>query len=266
MSVPPVPTAPDAGDSDPLIAARGLTVHLGGRLILDGIDLSMSGGEIVTLIGPNGAGKTTLVRTLLGVIPATAGSVNRRPRLQIGYVPQRVAIDPVLPLTVRRLMTLTGRAPDADIAARLDEVGMGSLIDRQVHDLSGGEVQRVLLARALLRRPDLLVLDEPTQNVDISGQVALYRLIRSIRDQRGCAVLMVSHDLHVVMSATDRVLCINGHVCCAGTPDAVALHPEYARLFGETAAPELAVYDHHDHHHHHHHHTHTVPPSSRSAP
>lgn len=250
----------------PLIAARGLRVTLGARTILDGIDVTIGAGEIVTLIGPNGAGKTTLLRTLLGLMTPAAGVVERRAGLRVGYMPQRMPIDPVLPLSVRRLMKLTShtgiagfatgfarggrRLLDAAIEAALSETGVTHLADAQIADLSGGELQRVLLARAVLRNPDLLALDEPVQGVDFAGEAALYELIGEMRTRRGCGVLMISHDLHIVMAATDRVLCLNHHVCCAGSPETVSRHPEYVRLFGARAAGTLAVYAHHHDHRH----------------
>jgi zinc transport system ATP-binding protein len=242
--------AAPVGAGRPLVAGLGLHLSFSGRPVLKGVDIEVASGEIVTVIGPNGAGKTTLLRVLIGLIRPDAGSVERRPGLRIGYLPQRMPIDPVLPLEVGRLMTLTRRAPPADVDNALAETGVEHLCKAPVSALSGGELQRVLLARALLARPDLLVLDEPLQGVDYAGEAALYQLIGGLRARRGCGVLMISHDLHVVMAATDRVLCLNRHVCCAGTPDAVSRHPEYVRLFGRQAAGALAVYAHrHDHQH-----------------
>lgn len=236
---------------DALVLATGIHVALGGREILSGVEVSVSDGEIVTLIGPNGAGKSTLVRIVIGLMKPSAGRVWRRPALRIGYLPQRVAIDPVLPLTVRRFLALArpGVAA-AELRAALDEVAAAALIDHSVHALSGGEFQRVLLARALLRAPQLLVLDEPVQGVDFGGQIALYDLIGQLRRRHGMGVLMVSHDLHVVMAATDRVICLNRHVCCSGAPEAVSRNPAYTELFGAAAARGLAIYSHdHDHEH-----------------
>jgi len=241
------------GGSDaaaPLIAASGVGVRRDGKTLLEQIDIEVAPGEVVTLIGPNGAGKTTLIRVLLGVLAADSGTVRRREGLRIGYVPQRFTADPVLPMTVTRFLTMGSARPPAGALERtLEETGIAALSGAPLHALSGGELQRAVLARALLRRPELLILDEPVQGVDFSGQLDLYDLVGRLRRDHGCGVLMVSHDLHVVMRATDRVVCINRHLCCAGQPEAVSRHPEYVSLFGPRAG-ELAVYTHeHDHAH-----------------
>ena len=235
-----------------LVEVAGLEVRAKNRVLVTGIELSVMAGEIVSVIGPNGAGKTTLIRAVLGLMPPTSGSVRLRAGTRIGYVPQRLVLNPNLPLTTRRFVGLSGAYQQGRRREVLEEVGVAHVADSSIHDLSGGEFQRALLARALLRDPDLLVLDEPAQAVDITGQSELYALIERIRNERGCGVLMVSHDLHLVMSATDKVICINGHMCCAGHPDAVSQHPEYVALFGSEAARSLALY------HHHHDHTHDV--------
>ncbi|MFD1797707.1 metal ABC transporter ATP-binding protein [Paracoccus aurantiacus] len=236
----------------PLIEARGLTVHLPGaeRAILQGVNLAIRPAEIVTVVGPNGSGKSTLVRSILGHVTAQSGEVERRAGLRIGYVPQRVHVDDRIPMTVRRFLSLPRSVSDADAAAALARVGAEGLQSRQIARLSGGQFQRVLLARALLNDPQLLVLDEPTQGLDQPGIVAFYRLIEDIRRETGVAVLMVSHDLLVVMRASDHVICLNGHVCCHGTPQAVSAAPEYQALFGADSAETLALYRHdHDHAH-----------------
>ncbi len=241
--------APAAG-GPPLISGENLVVRYGRRTVLDKVSITVGSGEIVSLIGPNGAGKSTLVRALLRLIKPDGGTVRQTPGLKVGYVPQRIEAHPLLPVTVHRFLTLARRRRRKDILAALDEVGAADTIDRQLHDLSGGEFRRVTLARALLRDPDLLVLDEPSDHVDFRGRLALGRLIGALRDRRGCGILIISHDLHLVLGATDRVVCINGHVCCTGRPDAVSRHPNYISLFGPEAAAALAVYTHsHDHSH-----------------
>ena len=237
-----------------LIEAENLSVTRRGKEILSDAGVRVRAGEIVTLIGPNGAGKTTVVRIVLGLMKADRGEVFRRPGLVVGYMPQRLHIDPTLPLTVGRFLDLgaeRGRARTPDQTARvLEEVGAGTIMDTPLEAVSGGEFQRVLLARALLRNPDLLVLDEPSQGIDVTGQADLFGLITRIRDQRGCGVLMVSHDLHLVMAQTDEVICLNHHVCCAGHPETVANDPSYIELFGKQVADSLAVYHHHHDHGH----------------
>ena len=240
--------ASKAGES--LVSLDNVGVRRGGRWLVRGVGLEIRRGEIVTLIGPNGSGKSTTARAIVGVIAPDEGKIMRSSGLRVGYVPQKLAIDRTLPLTVSRLMTLTASHPAAEVTQALEEVGVAHLAQAQVQSLSGGEFQRALLARAMLRRPDLLVLDEPVQGVDFTGETALYELIGAIRDRTGCAILLISHDLHVVMAATDTVICLNGHVCCRGTPQAVAADPKYLRLFGRRAAGALAVYRHdHDHTH-----------------
>jgi len=234
-----------------LITLTDAGVRRGGRVLVEGVDLTIGRGEIVTLIGPNGSGKSTTAKMATGVMKPTMGSVTRKPGLTIGYVPQKLSIDWTLPLTVERLMTLTGPHSTGAIAAALEAVGASRLLKAAVQELSGGEFQRVLFARAMIRKPDLLVLDEPVQGVDFSGEVALYELIRQIRDTTQAGILMISHDLHVVMAETDTVICLNGHVCCRGTPGAVKSSPEYLKLFGERAAATLAIYEHHHDHEHH---------------
>jgi zinc transport system ATP-binding protein len=239
-----------SGVATALVEAQALTVRIGRHELLSEVDLAVARGEIVSLIGPNGAGKTTLLRALLGVLKPSAGIVWRAQGLVIGYVPQRLQLDPVLPLTVERFLTIGLAASASALDGALAEVQATHLRRAPMHELSGGEFQRTVLARALLRRPDLLILDEPGQGLDFSGQIELYGLIEQIRDRRGCGVLLVSHDLHIVMAATDRVVCLNRHVCCSGRPEAVSRHPEYMALFGPRAAASLAVYAHeHDHAH-----------------
>jgi zinc transport system ATP-binding protein len=240
-----------AGKKQILLQTHNLSLVTGERELLSNITLTVSAGEIVTVIGPNGAGKTTLLRVLLGLIPLNKGSIFKKPNLKIGYLPQKVSVDPILPLSVSRIMKLTGNYSSMQIKTALEETGVASLRDKPVFQLSGGEFQRVMLARALLRSPELLVLDEPVQSVDYMGESELYKLIANLRTSHGCGVLMVSHDLHVVMASTDRVLCLNQHICCEGQPEDVSRHPEYLRLFGLDSGSALAVYSHnHDHTHH----------------
>ncbi|MFO1106570.1 MAG: metal ABC transporter ATP-binding protein [Amaricoccus sp.] len=235
-----------------LIETRGLGIARGGQTILRDVAITLHAGEIVTVVGPNGSGKSTLVRLLIGALKPTEGAVIRAPGLVFGYVPQRLAIDHTMPLTVARFLALASRDPAARAAA-LERVGIPGLEGRQLIDLSGGQFQRAMLAQALLRRPDMLVLDEAAQGLDQPGVARFYRLVEELRAELGCAVLMVSHDLHVVMAASDRVICLNGHVCCEGTPTVVSAAPEYRSLFGFGTGGTLALYRHdHDHGHHHH--------------
>lgn len=235
---------------DALIEATGAGITLGGNRILRDVDFRIHLNEIVTVLGPNGSGKTTLLRMLTGALAPSEGKVRRRPGLRIGYAPQSLAVDRTMPMTVERFVALAangGRHRDT-----LDRVGLNGLGNRQLAALSGGEFQRALLARALVREPDLLALDEPTQGLDQPGTVAFYRLIETVREELGCAILMVSHDLHVVMSASDRVICVNGHICCEGTPKVVSSAPEYRALFGTGTEGTLALYQHHHDHRHGH--------------
>ncbi|MEH6387969.1 zinc ABC transporter ATP-binding protein ZnuC [Pseudomonas profundi] len=235
--------------SDALLTLESVSLRLHGNAILDQVNLRVEPGEIVTLIGPNGAGKTSLVRIVLGLLKADSGTVTRKSRLRIGYMPQKLQVDATLPLTVLRFLMLAPRVKRPAAVEALEEVGAGHLAQRPLQQVSGGELQRILLARALLRKPHLLVLDEPVQGVDVNGQIELYELITRLRDRYGCGVLMVSHDLHLVMSTTNTVVCLNRHVCCSGRPEQVSLDPAFVALFGEQASA-LAVYNHHHDHDH----------------
>lgn len=232
-----------------LVQAQQLSVERGGRTLVDGADLAVHAGKIVTLIGPNGAGKTTLVRTILQLMQHNRGKLYRKPGLRIGYMPQKLHIDPSLPLTVQRFLTLGGAAKTQTYEA-LQRTGAEHLSKQPLQSLSGGETQRVLLARALLQQPELLVLDEPVQGVDVAGQAALYALINELRHELGCGVLLISHDLHLVMANTDTVVCLNGHVCCQGHPSQVTADPAYLELFGHRAEAQIALYTHHHDHAH----------------
>ena len=236
--------------SDALLSARDVSLTLNGRSILDHVTIDVRPNEIVTVIGPNGAGKSTLVRCLLGLQPITSGEIIRSKALRIGYVPQRFPQTPNVMLDGRRLLSLTLKPSESEIDAALAETGIAHLKHAAVARLSGGELQRALLARALLRKPELLVLDEPVQAVDFMGEARMYELISEIRRQHGCGILMVSHDLHMVMAESDHVVCLNGHVCCEGGPSKVQQDPEFARLFGPSAARMIAAYTHHHDHDH----------------
>ena len=247
---PSLPVAEEAA----LIESQALTIHRPGTTepVLSHVDFRIRPGEIVTVVGPNGSGKSSLIRALLGHMPLASGRVTRRAGLRIGYVPQRVQLDIAIPMTVRRFLSLPVRVGEAEAEAALASTGVPGLGQRQLTQLSGGQFQRVLLARALLSDPHLVVLDEPTQGLDQPGIVAFYQLIEEVRRQTGAAVLMVSHDLLVVMRSSDRVVCLNGHVCCEGTPQHVSTAPEYRALFGAGAEGTLALYQHrHDHDHDH---------------
>lgn len=233
-----------------LIELRDVSVRYGQKEVLQSAGLRVEAGEILTVVGPNGAGKSTLLKVALGLLAPSSGQALMREGLVVGYMPQRILVDPSFPLTVRRFLSLSGRALAKGMPAVLEEVGAARVVDSPIQVLSGGEMQRVLLARALLRNPDLLVLDEPVQGVDVQGQGELFELITRIRDERNCAILMVSHDLHLVMASTDRVICLNRHICCTGTPEAVTQTPEFLQLFGPLAVKNLALYAHDESHRH----------------
>jgi len=233
-----------------LIALENIELTLAERQILKNINLQVHEKEIITLIGPNGAGKTSLVKVVLGLIKPTRGKVVRQQKLSIGYMPQQVVVEPTLPLTVERFLKLVRRASNKDIQNALARVGVTHLQRSPVQNISGGEMQRVLLARALLNKPQLLVLDEPVQGVDVGGQGEMYQMISSLRDELGCAVFMISHDLHLVMASTDTVICLNQHVCCSGHPEHVTQDPAYLEIFGQYQPQHVAVYTHHHDHHH----------------
>lgn len=247
-------------NNSPLLALNQISLKHHQQSLLDDVSLSLSARQIMTIIGPNGAGKSTLVKIALGLIKPDSGTVFRQTNLRIGYMPQRLSLNPLMPLSVERFLAM---ANTRNIDTALERTGISHLRKRPLHDISGGETQRVLLSRALLSEPDLLVLDEPAQGVDINGQTELYELINQLRDSLGCAVLMVSHDLHWVMAQTDTVICLNQHICCHGHPEHVSNDPAYLSLFGRRHAEAVALYQHdHDHQHdihgdvvceHHHH-------------
>jgi len=231
-----------------LLEARDVDVRIGALRVLDRVNFRLEAGEIVTIVGPNGSGKSTFLRTLIGAHQPTSGTVTRADGLRIGYIPQKLQIDSTLPITVARFLNLPSRVEATKVRDALAQAGVGDLAQRPMVGLSGGQFQRVLLARALLASPDVLVLDEATQGLDQTGSASFYRQIEEVRQTLGCAVLMVSHELHVVMAASDRVICLNGHVCCEGAPEHVASAPEYRALFGTGTQGALALYRHdHDH-------------------
>lgn len=233
----------------PLVEVNNVVYAPQGKTTLEHISLQIMPQQIVTLIGPNGAGKTTLAKLILGLIKPHQGTIHRRPSLRIGYMPQRFPIDSNLPLSVDNFLALSG-AKKTDRRKALETTEIAHLAHHQISWVSGGEMQRVLLARAILKKPDLLVLDEPAQGVDLPGQSYLYQLINRLRDQLSCAIVLVSHDLHLVMANSDDVICLNQHICCQGTPDSVYNNPEYMALFGQLPSPNITTYTHHHDHHH----------------
>ncbi len=243
--------------SDILLSGLDITHHIHQRPILDKVSLTMSRGDFITIVGPNGAGKSTLIKVLTGLITPDQGQVMRGQGVKIGYVPQKMNSEASLPLNARRFITLNQPS-----LARFDEVvadnGIAPLLDKQMRHLSGGEWQRVLLARALMDEVDAIILDEPAQNLDLTGQMQFYQRLDAIHQTRGIAILMVSHDLHMVMASTKQVVCLYHHICCSGAPQAVTKDPEFEKLFGQDMAAMMAIYHHqHDaHHDHHHHHDH----------
>ncbi len=233
-----------------LVDLQQVSLKIDQKVILEAIDLQVHAGETVTLIGPNGAGKSTLIKIILGLIKPSCGKVTMAKNLRIGYMPQSLSVESLMPLTVHRFLMLSPKADAHKTLELSTDLGIKEYLDSPVQKISGGEMQRVLLARALLNEPDLLVLDEPAQGIDINGQAILYRLIMSVRDKLQCGILMISHDLHLVIAGTDRVVCLNKHICCSGHPATVTQHPEFKQLFGTGLADSLAVYTHHHDHEH----------------
>ena len=234
-----------------LLEITDLNVQYGSKVILHNINLSLADGEIVTIVGPNGSGKTTLFKAIIGTAPINTGTLKIRPNLKIGYVPQQLIIDKTLPITVERFLKVAQKTNMKNLANAMNLVGAEDLLTFQMNNLSGGELQRVLLARALIAQPDVLLLDEATRGLDQPGVATFYRMVDDIRKNTNCAVLMISHDLHVVMGASDRVICLNGHICCEGAPNSVASSPEYQALFGSDVDGTFALYRHHHDHSHH---------------
>ncbi len=239
--IPPMPATA-------LVQLDRVNLSFNDNKVLSDINLNLHANEIVTVIGPNGAGKSSLVSLIIGLQSPSQGSITRKKNLRIGYMPQKLAIDPQLPLSTRRFLSLCGNSSRLQHAIK--RLSIECLLNTPVQKLSGGEMQRVLLARAIMQNPELLVLDEPAQGVDVTGQAELYHLLGELRHELGCGVLMVSHDLHIVMAQTDQVLCLNKHVCCHGAPESVSQHPEYLQLFGRQAAEDIAIYTHHHDHQH----------------
>lgn len=235
-----------------LVTAEEISVIRQGKAVLNAVSLSVEPRDFMTVIGPNGAGKSMLLKCLMGIVTPDSGRIRRKEGLKVGYMPQRLTPDPSLPICTRRFLSLRRKDSPEAIAEVAEETGLAAALDLPLHTLSGGQLQRALLARSLLGEPELLVLDEPAQNLDISGQLAFYRLLERIYAQRGVAILMVSHDLHMVMASTRQVLCLYHHVCCHGEPHAVTRDPEFVSLFGDDMARMMAVYQHsHNHGHAH---------------
>jgi len=236
-------------DNNTLVKLNNAGFKQNGKWLVEGVSLKVEKGKIVTLIGPNGSGKSTTAKIALGIYKNIEGNVEKYTN-KVGYVPQKISIDWTLPLRVYDFMLLTENIKEETIDEALTLTGVIHLRDKNLGNLSGGEFQRVLIARAISKKPELLVLDEPVQGVDYTGEIALYELIKKISDTLNCGILLISHDLHTVMKATDHVVCLNGHVCCSGSPIDVARNNEYKTLFGEQASQILSVYEHkHDHEH-----------------
>ena len=232
-----------------LVKLENAGVYKSSKWLVKGISFEINNGQIVTLIGPNGSGKTTTAKMILNILNADEGLVTSNTN-KMAYVPQKINIDWTMPLRVIDFMKLTSSLNNIDIIESLTLTGVEKLLFNEVHNLSGGEFQRVLIARAIAKKPELLVLDEPVQGVDFNGEIALYNLIKKISDKLNCGILLISHDMHFVMSATDHVICLNGHICCSGTPSSVVKNPAYIKLFGEHNAETLSYYQHHHDHSH----------------
>ena len=234
---------------DILVKLNNVGFRQNKKWLVEGVSLEVKKGKIITLIGPNGSGKSTTAKIALGIYKDIEGSVEKNTN-RVGYVPQKITIDWTLPLRVKDFMILTEVLKEEEIDDALSLTGVIHLKNKNLGNLSGGEFQRVLLARAISKKPELLVLDEPVQGVDYTGEIALYELIKKISDTLNCGILLISHDLHTVMTATDHVVCLNGHVCCSGTPKDVVKNNEYKSLFGDRASQILSIYEHkHDHVH-----------------
>ena len=236
-------------ENNPLVKLENAGVYKSSKWLVRGISFEINNGHIVTLIGPNGSGKTTTAKMILNILNADEGLITSNTN-KMAYVPQKISIDWTMPLRVIDFMKITSALNNTQIIEALTLTGVEKLLYNEVHNLSGGEFQRVLIARAVAKKPDLLVLDEPVQGVDFNGEIALYNLIKKISDKLNCGILLISHDMHFVMSATDHVICLNGHICCSGTPSSVVKNPAYIKLFGEHNAETLSYYQHHHDHSH----------------
>ena len=234
-----------------LVKLEDAGVYRSSKWLVRGISLEINQGQIVTLIGPNGSGKTTTAKMILNILNTDEGLVTGNAK-KMAYVPQKISIDWTMPLRVIDFMKLTSNLNNNQVNESLTMTGVDKLLYNQINSLSGGEFQRVLIARAIAKKPDLLVLDEPVQGVDFNGEIALYNLIKEISISLNCGILLISHDMHFVMSTTNHVICLNGHICCSGTPGSVVKNPEYIKLFGEHNSETLSYYQHnHDHSHNH---------------
>ena len=234
-----------------LVKLENAGVHRSSKWLVRGISFAINQGQIVTLIGPNGSGKTTTAKMILNILNTDEGLVTGNAN-KMAYVPQKISIDWTMPLRVIDFMKLTSNLNNNQVNESLTMTGVDKLLYNQINSLSGGEFQRVLIARAIAKKPDLLVLDEPVQGVDFNGEIALYNLIKEISISLNCGILLISHDMHFVMSTTNHVICLNGHICCSGTPGSVVKNPEYIKLFGEHNSETLSYYQHnHDHSHNH---------------
>jgi len=235
-----------------LISAKNVSVLKNKKSILENIDIQINKKDFITIVGPNGAGKTMLLKCLMGFYKPTSGMIERKEKLKIGYMPQSINVINTMPMTVKGFITVKKKYDDVSLHKVITEVNLGEIVNKQLSVLSGGEMQRVLLARSLLNNPDLLILDEPAQNLDISGQLNFYKLIQEIYSKRDISILMISHDLHLVMVSTKKVLCLYKHICCSGAPQQIAKDPEFLSMFGKDMANMMSIYQHsHDHDHDH---------------
>jgi zinc transport system ATP-binding protein len=234
-------------NSQILASLKNTSLKLNDQQILKDINLELKQGEITTLIGPNGGGKTSIARILLQILHPSSGKVFIKKNIKIGYVPQKLEIEKTIPLRVIDFLGLDIKIPEMTM---IKKIGIENILEKSIHQISGGQMQKTLLARALINNPEILVLDEPTSNMDISAQAEFYDLIEEIRKKQHCAILLISHDLHIVMQKTNQVICINHHICCSGSPESINEHPEYLLLFGKNKASNIAIYPHNHNHKH----------------